>query len=182
MARIEKLSLDRMTEVQRRIHDQIGAARGGNVGGPFAIWLRHPKIADAANQLGNALRLDGTLDARLFELAILVVARNWTAQYEWYAHAKAALDAGLPVAIVDAIREGRRPDLADPAQHLVYDLTEVLLRTRRLDETMYRRAIDLLGEDAMVELAAVIGFYTMVAITLNVFDVPVPDGTRPMED
>jgi 4-carboxymuconolactone decarboxylase len=84
-----------MMAEQKRVYQEIGGARGGLVRGPFVIWLRNPEIADLANQFGNSLRLRGKLDKRLFELMVLIVARHWSAQYEWFAHEKAALKAGV---------------------------------------------------------------------------------------
>ena len=83
MARVEDLKLESLTPEQKAIHDRIAGTRGGTVRGPFAIWLRNPKIADAADRFGTTLR-NGDLDQRLFELMVLIVARHWSAQYEWY--------------------------------------------------------------------------------------------------
>ena len=110
MARVPDISPDQLTTEQKRIRDAIAGARGGVVRGPFAIWLRQPVIADAANRFGNALRLEGKLDKRLFELMVLVIARHWSAQYEWFAHEDAARQAGLPSAVIEAVRAGKRPD------------------------------------------------------------------------
>src|SRR5579871_1901093 len=95
MSRLPALTPDQLSLEQKRLHDAIAGPRGGSVGGPFAVWLRVPRIAEAANRMGNSLRLEGKLERRLFELAILVIARHWSAQYEWFVHEKAALDAGL---------------------------------------------------------------------------------------
>ena len=91
MARVPDVALEEMTAEQRRVYQEIGGARGGVVRGPFAIWLRNPQLADQANQFGNAFRLSGKLDKRLFELMVLVVARHWSAQYEWFVHEKNGL-------------------------------------------------------------------------------------------
>ena len=110
MARVEDLKPESLTPEQKAIHDRIAGTRGGTVRGPFAIWLRNPAIADAADRFGTILR-NGSLDQRLFELMVLMVARHWSAQYEWFAHARHALEAGLAPAVVDAIRQRRKPDL-----------------------------------------------------------------------
>lgn len=169
-----------MTAEQKRVYQEIGGARGGLVRGPFVIWLRNPKVADLANQLGNSLRLRGKLDKRLFELMVLIVARHWSAQYEWFAHEKAALKAGIPQAVVDAIRERREPKFAREDERLVYDTITELNEARTLSQAAYERALAALGLDLLIELITAAGFYTMVAMMLNAFDSPVPGGEHPL--
>jgi 4-carboxymuconolactone decarboxylase len=180
MSRVADIPAAELSPEQKRIHDEIGGARGGIVRGPFAIWLRHPALADAANRLGNVLRLHGRLDKRLFELMVLVVARHWGAQYEWHAHAQQALAAGLAPDIVEAIRARRRPDFAREDERIVYDTVAELNESRALSQASYDRALGLLGLDLLIELMAAAGFYTMVAMTLDAFDAPVPGGGRPL--
>ena len=107
MARVPDVAPEEMTAEQRRVSQEIGGARGGVVRGPFAIWLRNPELAGQANQFGNAFRLSGKLDKRLFELMVLVVARHWSAQYGWFVHEKNAIEAGLAPAVVDDPRAVR---------------------------------------------------------------------------
>jgi 4-carboxymuconolactone decarboxylase len=161
------------------VHARIAGTRGGVVRGPFAIWLRNPAIAEAADRLGTTLR-QGSLDQRLFELMVLVVARHWTAQYEWFAHARQGLQAGLSPAVIDAIRDGRKPEFARDDERLVYELVTEMNETRTLSQPTYDRAVAALGLDRVIELVTSIGFYTMVAIMLNGFDAPVPGGERPL--
>jgi len=167
------------TPEQKRVHAEILGPRG-NVGGPFAVWLRVPRIADAANRFGNALRMQGTLDKRLMELAILVIARHWSAQYEWHVHEKAALQAGLASDVIDAVRHHRSPALAHEDERLIYDLVNELHATRTLSQASYDRAVAALGLDKFIELVTVIGFYTTAAMMINAFDAPVPGGARPL--
>jgi 4-carboxymuconolactone decarboxylase len=180
MARVTDVSLEEMTEDQKRVYQEIGGARHGVVRGPFAIWLRNPELADRANQFGNAFRLTGKLDKRLFELMVLVVARHWSAQYEWFVHEKNALDAGLTPSIVDAIRTRSAPEFSREDERVVYDTITELNETRTLSQPAYDRALAALGLDLLIELIAAAGFYTMVAMTLNAFDAPVPGGHRPL--
>jgi 4-carboxymuconolactone decarboxylase len=179
MARVEDLKLESLTPEQRAIYDRIAGTRGGTVRGPFAIWLRNPKIADTADRFGTTLR-NGDLDLRLFELMVLLVARHWTAQYEWFAHARHALEAGIPPAVVEAIRHRRKPTLERDDERLVYDLVTEMNETRTLSQPTYDRAVAMLGLDHVIELITSLGFYTMVAIMLNGFDAPVPGGERPL--
>jgi 4-carboxymuconolactone decarboxylase len=179
MARVEDLKPESLTPEQKAIHDRIAGSRGGTVRGPFAIWLRLPAIAEAADKLGTTLRRC-SLDQRLFELMVLIVARHYTAQYEWYAHARHALEAGIPPAVIDAIRTRRKPDLLRDDERLIYDLVTEMNETRTLSQATYDRANAALGLDKTIELITAIGFYTMVAIMLNGFDAPVPGDERPL--
>ena len=180
MARVPDLTAAERTPAQSKIHEEIAGPRGGVVRGPFAIWLRHPELADKANQLGNVLRMQGKLDKRLFELAILVVARAWTAQYEWFAHADAARKAGLDDATIDALARGDEPGGLQADERIVYKVANELQSRRTLQETTYREAEAALGLPLLIELISVIGFYTMVAIVLVGFDAPVPGGATPL--
>lgn len=180
MSRIQDIAAETMTEEQRRLFQQIAGPRGGVVRGPFAIWMRTPAIADRANALGNVLRLEGKLDKKLFELAILLVARHWTAQYEWYVHEAPALDAGVAPEAVEAIRAGRAPEFSDPAQQAVYRIVTELNESRTLSEPTYQLGVNALGEELLIELISAMGFYTMVAIMLNAFDAAVPGNARPL--
>jgi len=179
MSRVEDLKPESLTPEQRQVYETIAGTRGGVVRGPFAIWLRNPAIAAAADRLGTALR-QGALDKRLFELMVLVVARHWSAQYEWFAHARQGLAAGLSPALVEAIRQQRTPDFARDDERLIYDLVTEMNQTRTLPQATYDRAVAALGLDLVIELITAIGFYTMVAIMLNGFDAPVPGGERPL--
>ena len=108
-----------------------------------------------------------------------MIARQWTAQYEWYAHKAFAQNAGLAEAVIDAIEARRRPDFANAEEAAVWDFADELLRTHGVGDTAYRAALDHLGADGVTELVGVLGYYTMVSMTLNVFDAPLPDGVEP---
>jgi 4-carboxymuconolactone decarboxylase len=178
--RLPPLDPARFSPEQKHLHDAIAGVRGGAVRGPFAVWLRTPAIAEAANRFGNAIRLDGKLDKKLFELAILAVARHWGAQYEWFVHERHALDAGLARDIVEAIRDRRVPVFADDAQRLVYEVVNELQQTRTLGDASYQRAVAALGEELLIELITTVGFYTVAAMMINAFAAPVPGGARPL--
>jgi len=180
MSRLPALTPDQLSPEQKRLHDAIAGPRGGSVGGPFAVWLRVPRIAEAANRMGNSLRLEGKLERRLFELAILVIARHWSAQYEWFVHEKAALDAGLGRDVVEALRHSQVPSFARADEQLVYDVVTEMHETRTLAQANFERALAALGPDLLIELVSVIGFYTTAAMMINAFDAPVPGGARPL--
>lgn len=180
MSRIPDLKPEEFTGEQRRIYEEIAGPRAGAVRGPFAVWLRIPRIADAANRLGNAVRVEGKLDKRLFELAILVVARYWSAQYEWFVHEKPGLEAGLTPEVVDAVRRYRVPDFVRDDEKLVYEIVCELQQTRTISQDSYDRAVAALGTDLFIELITTVGVYTNAAMMINAFDAPVPGGERPL--
>ena len=179
MGRVAKLQPEELSPEQKKLYDDIAGARGV-VGGPFAIWLRQPAIADVANRFGNAVRLHGKLDKRLFELMTIVVARHWGAQYEWFAHAKAGRAAGLTDEVIEPLRNSRKPTFARDDERLVYEIVTELNETKRLSDATYKRALDFFGLDLLVELITATGFYTLVAMMLNAFDVDTADGSRPL--
>ena len=180
MARIPDLDPESFTFRQRQVYDEIAGPRGGVVAGPFAIWLRNLDLAERANKLGNVLRREGKLDRRLFELMVLVVARHWTAQYEWHAHEKHARTCGLAEDVIEAIRHRRQPAFAKDDERLIYEATTQLLEAKRIEQSTYDRLIALLGQDVVIEYVSACGFYTMVAMVLVAFEAPVPGGKNPL--
>ena len=182
MARVPDLKPEEMTEEQIRINAQIGATRSGRAGGPFAIWLRDPVLAEQVSNIGNYLRNDTSLAIPLQEIAILVTARHWTAQYAWSVHERRALEAGVHEDVVDAIRDRRRPGFDDPIDEMVYVVCSELYDTYALSDNTHDRAAALLGQQALIELVTITGFYSMIALTLNAFDAPTPEGGPPPLD
>jgi 4-carboxymuconolactone decarboxylase len=184
MARIDPIPLDEMTAEQKRINDEIAGTRGGGAAkGPFALWLRTPELADKANLFGSHLRHETSVPQRLVELAVLVIARTYTAQYEWYAHEKYVEKVGLDPAIADAIRERREPVIEKDDEKIVYRVAKELSHDRSLSDTTYAKAVEVLGEQTVLDLVTIIGFYTMVAVVLVSFDVDIPDGgPKPLAD
>ena len=179
MTRVAHLTPDELSPEQKRVYDDIIGPRG-NVGGPFAVWLRIPRIADTANRFGNSLRVAGKLDKRLMELAVLMIARHWSAQYEWFVHEKAGLQAGLTAEVIDAVRHHRLPPFAREDEKLIYDVVNELHQTRTISQASYDRAVAALGLEMFIELITVVGFYTTAAMMINAFDAPVPGGARPL--
>jgi 4-carboxymuconolactone decarboxylase len=183
MARIDPIPPDQMTEEQRAVDAEIAAKRtGGNARGPFALWLRDPELARRADAFGSYVRSSTSVPRRLSELAILTVARHWTAQYEWFAHARYVEKVGLDPAIAEAIRTRKTPDIAKDDEKAVYALTMELCEDRTITDETYARALDLFGEQMVLELVTIIGFYTMVAVVLVSFRVDIPDGGAPPLD
>lgn len=181
MPRLALPTLEDMKPEQRAVYAQTVAGRRGSVPANVMVWLRNPDLALRAQKLGELVRYDTTLKPRLSELAILVVARRWQTQYEWAVHATEARKAGLPEAIIEAIRTAAVPAFSEPAERVVYDFASTVVTDGRVGDELYRTAVVELGERAVVELVTLIGYYTMVAFTLNVFDIPAPGGLRPLD-
>ena len=183
MSRIEPLEQDKLSERQAQVYGEIAGPRGGVVRGPFAIWLGcNPELADRANRLGNALRSEGRLDKRLFELMVLVIARHWTAQYEWWVHAQHGREAGLSDAVIHAIAERRPPKFEKADEELVFTAVTQLVEHKKISKPVYDTLIATFGEPLVIELVSAAGFYAMVAMMLVAFEAPVPDGSRPLAD
>jgi 4-carboxymuconolactone decarboxylase len=168
---------------QQEIHDAIASGPRGGVRGPLAVWLNRAELAAKAQDLGRYCRYDTLLSSRLSELVILTTARIWASEYEWYAHTPHALKAGLAPETVEAIRWNRRPDFSAEDEAVVYDFTRAAHLERKVDDYLFSRAVDVLGEGAVVDLVGIIGYYTLISLTINVFHVSPPEGApREFED
>ena len=174
--RIPDLTLAEMTPEQRSAVNEASAGRRGRVPAPLRAWLHSPTIGSHAQRLGEALRYDAALDRRLRELATLVTARFWTAHYEWYARKIEALEAGLEPAIINAIARGERPVLTQPKDLVVYDYATSVHETRQISPALHEAALRELGIEQTVELVCLLGYYTLVSMTLNVFAFELPTG------
>jgi 4-carboxymuconolactone decarboxylase len=179
MPRLPPVMRETLTPEQQRVFDLIEKTRG-NVRGPFAIWLAVPELAEQCLQLQHMLNYNSRLDKRLMQLMILIMARQSSAQFAWFIHARHALELGIAPEIVEAIRTRQTPAFERDEDRLVYDIVMELDATRTLSAASYARAQAALGTEQLVELVAAAGFYVMVAMTLNVFDAPVPGGEQPL--
>lgn len=168
-----------MNAAQRRVHDAIIAGPRGTLIGPLRAAIHNPDLAERWSALGEVLRYRTSLPKRLSELAIVVTGRRWTSQIEWWVHAKAAADAGLPAAILDAIRDGKAPDFTEAGDALVYEFAAALQQTGQVPRAIYDQAVVRFGVAGVVELTALIGYYTMVSMTLNAHEIPLPEGVAP---
>lgn len=179
MGRLPEIDANTLSPEQRVIYDRMMRERG-HMRGPFAVWLRNAELCDNTLKLQEMFASRVKLERRLLELMILVAARLATAQYAWFIHEPYALKFGIAPEIVQAIRERRTPDFTRDDERLVYDITTELNITRTLSEASYQRGMAMFGEPTMVELVSAIGFYSMVAMTLNAFAVSVPIGKEPL--
>jgi len=174
--RYPPLTREEMTPAQREVAEAIASGPRGGLRGPFQAWLRSPEIADRMQKVGAYLRFDSKVPRRLNELAILITARAWDAQFEWYAHHRLALEAGLDPAVAADIAEGRRPASMQADEAVVYDFCTELRATHRVSDATLAATQALLGEAGVIDLIAVSGYYDIVSMTLNVAEVPLPDG------
>ena len=177
MSRYEPVDPDNLTEAQKRVHDSIASGPRGKVFGPFTVLLHSPEIADHIQQLGAYIRYRSSLSARLRELAILVTSRFWKAEIEWYAHAPIARDEGVSDAVIEAIRVGQDPSFDKEDEAAVYRFCKALHERHDVEDAQYRELQSLIGQEALTDLIAVSGYYTLLAMTLNVYQVPTPDGS-----
>jgi 4-carboxymuconolactone decarboxylase len=176
--RVRDLRLDEMSADQRRVAEAATSGKRGRIPAPLRAWLHSPEMGDRAQHLGEFLRYDTSLGPLLSELAILVTARFWTSQYEWYAHKKEALKAGVDPAIIAAIATRQPPAFDDPRMKAVYDYARELHERRTVSQPVHDAAEAAVGATGVVELVGLLGYYTLVAMTLNAFEIGVPDGEQ----
>jgi len=146
--------------------------------GPFNAYMRSPELGEALQKVGERVRFNSSLPLRLNELAILITARHWTSQYEWYAHLPLALKAGLDPKVAAQLAENKRPAGMKDDEAAVYDFCTQLHRAKKVSDAAYKRAVALFGEKGVMDLIGVSGYYTAVSMTLNVAEVPVPAGQK----
>ncbi len=163
---------------QRRVLAAAVAGLRGRVPAPLTAWIASPEFGDRAQHLGEFLRYQTSLRPRFSELAILATARHWSAEYEWFVHKAEALKTGLEPEIIAAIARGARPEFPDPADAVVYDFARSVHEKHFVAPELYQRAVELLGESGVVELVGIIGYYALVAMTLNVFEIGLPAGAK----
>ncbi|MFM9271223.1 carboxymuconolactone decarboxylase family protein [Halomonas elongata] len=181
-SRLSPLDEERMEPQQRRVLDAILGGPRGNLDGPFLAWIHSPELADHAQRLGAFCRYGTRLERRLTELAILFTAAWWQSQAEWQIHEPIAREAGIAESVIEALREDREPIFERDDEALVVRLGESLYTTRRVDEALYDEAVAAFGEPAVVELVGVFGYYALVAMTLNVFEVRRGSASLPFDE
>jgi 4-carboxymuconolactone decarboxylase len=181
MPRLAPFETLELTPEQQRVADEIRSGPRGGMRGPFEAWLRAPGLADHAQKLGAYVRFETSLARDTSEMAILLTGKRWRAQFEFWAHARLAREAGLPEEVIEAIRTGGEPELARDDLRVAYDVVTEHFATNRLSDETYARAVAVLGERGLVDLIGTVGYYGLVSMTLNVFEVQVPEGqTNPL--
>lgn len=176
MPRLDMPPDSRLTSDQLRVCAEAMSGKRGKIPAPMIAWIRSPELAARAQRLGEAVRFDTTIEPPLSEMAILVCARHWVSHVEWNAHKAIALRAGLAPGIVADIAARRPPRFADERARAVYEVSRAMLEHRRMTDTLHRHAIDQLGEQGLVELIMLLGYYCLVSLTLNAFEIGLPQG------
>ena len=170
---------EKLTEVQKKASAEFAEGRGYPVRGPFAAMLRSPEVMLRAKAMGDYLRFKSTIPPRLNELAILITARQWGQSYEWHAHRPLAEKAGLNPDIALAVADGRRPAGMAADEELVFDFCAELHANKSVSDATYQRALAKFGEQGIVDLTAVNGYYSFIAMVLNVARTALPAGAKP---
>jgi 4-carboxymuconolactone decarboxylase len=179
MQRFPDIALDDMTPAQRQVADAILAGPRGSLMGPFKTWLHSPEMADRLQRVGEFLRFNSSLPRDLNEFAICITAVTWNASFEWYAHYQMAVDAGVPPALLADLLAGRRPAGMSDDATMIYEFCTQLHRQRQVSDAAFAAVARRFGAQGAAELVALCGYYTLVAMTLNVAQVPAPDSDRP---
>lgn len=174
--RMPKLREDQLSDEQRAAIEEFRAKRGQEPGGPFVPLTRSPAVLKAATHLGAYLRYESDLPMDISELAIITTARRWSQNYEWGAHRKIAEKAGLPPAVADAIQDGRRPTDLNDDQQIAYDFCMEVHGNGQVSDVTYHKATARFGEKGVIDLATICGYYSLLAIVMNVARTPLPDG------
>ena len=177
--RFKPLTFDLMTPEQKKMTMNLLSGERRGMGGPFNVLLRSPEMGDMAQKLGAQVRFHSSLSPKLNEMAIIITARYWTAQYEWTAHKRAALQAGLSPAIVDAIANRKRPASMQADEEILYNFANELLETKHVSDTAFNAAVKTFGEKGVVDLVGVMGYYQLVSMILNVDRYPLGAGEQP---
>jgi 4-carboxymuconolactone decarboxylase len=167
--RLPKFDIANATDEQKTVLQSILRGPRGNLNGPFLGWIHSPELADHAQRLGAFCRYKTGLPLRLSELAILVTAARWQSQAEWFIHYPIALDAGVPKAVADAVQRGERPRFDDADDALIYEFATELYETRRVSDKTFEAAVARFEHGVVINLVALLGYYGLVAMTLNTF-------------
>jgi 4-carboxymuconolactone decarboxylase len=177
--RMPPIPADKLTDAQKKAIEEFKAARSVDISGPFVAMLRSPEVMNRARAMGDYLRFRSSLPPRLSEFVILLTARRWTQQYEWNAHAPLAVKGGLNADIVKAIAEGRRPEKLAEDEEIVYLLFDEIQRTQSVSDGTYARAVGKIGEQGVIDVMGITGYYTMLAMVMNTARTPLPEGAKP---
>ena len=177
--RFRPLKWDEMTPEQKTMMEHLVQGERRGASGPFNVLLRSPEIGDVAQQFGASMRFHSSMPRKLNEMAIIITARYWTAQYEWNAHRNAAAQAGLKESIIQEIAAGKRPAGMDADETIVYNFATELLNTKQVSDAVFKSTKDKFGERGVVDLISVMGYYQLVSMLLNVDRYPLPAGAKP---
>jgi 4-carboxymuconolactone decarboxylase len=177
--RMPPIPVDKLSDAQKKAIAEFKTARSVDISGPFVPLLRSPEVMSRARAMGDYLRFKSSLPPRLSEFVILLTSRRWTQQYEWHAHQPLAVQGGLRAAITTAIAEGRRPEGMAEDEEAVYALWDEVQRNQSVSDATYAKAIARIGEQGVIDVLGITGYYTMLAMVMNTTRTPLPDGANP---
>ena len=181
--RLPDLDLNNFTDKQKQVYKDIENGPRGRVAGPLRIWMRNPELAENAQALGQYVRFDSSLSPKLSELAILITARYWSAQFEWVHHVPSAREAQISEDIISAISYAKKPIFSNASMQTVFDYCAELHRDKEVSDDTYKSAISKLGTPGVIDLTAICGYYTLISMTIRAFrifdesDIVLPDIT-----
>ena len=176
LSRLQNLKYGDMSQDQKDLHDEILSGPRTQIAGPMHTWFLNPSYGSLIEKVGAFCRYETSIEPRLSELAIIIVARHWNANVEWFAHSEIAIKSGILQETVEAIELNKRPDFKKEDEALIFDITKSILDTKGLTDELFKRAEDTIGKTSLLDLTAIIGYYCNVAIQLNVFEIPSDDG------
>jgi 4-carboxymuconolactone decarboxylase len=177
--RMPPIPPERLTDVQKKAITEFTAARKAEPTGPFIPLMRSPEVMNRARAMGDYLRYNSVLPPRLSEFTILITSRRWTQNYEWDTHSSLAAAGGLSADVIKAVAEGRRPERMAEDEEALYQLCTELHQNQSVSDPTYARAIKVFGEQGVIDIVGITGYYTMLAMVLNTARTPVPDGHKP---
>jgi len=169
-----------MTDAQKQAVAEIIAGPRNAFIGPFVPMVRSPGLMRPVQKVGEYIRYNTKLDRRIGEMAALIAARQWTQQYEWHGHYPQAIKAGLKVTIIEAIAEGRRPTGMAEDEEILYDFLMELFANKGVSDSTYAKTLAKFGEEQLMDICGNVGYYTMLAMIMNVARTPVPEGPPPL--
>jgi 4-carboxymuconolactone decarboxylase len=176
--RLPDIPLEQYTVEQQKAAQEFELARKKAPWGPFAMLMYSPQLMNNARAMGDYLRYNSAFDARLSEFAILITAREWTQDYEWYVHYPIAIKAGLKPQIAQALKEGRRPEGMSEDETIVYDFTMELQKNKQVSDATYAKTESRFGKKGAIDLAGIAGYYTFLAMEMNMARYPIPAGAE----
>jgi 4-carboxymuconolactone decarboxylase len=172
MTRIKDWKVEDLTSEQKEIHDAIINGPRGHVVGPLRVWLNNPGLARSAQTVGAYARYGTCLSKGLSELAIIVTGRVWSSEFEWEHHAPLAIEGGIDPKHVDTISFGKKPNFESPEEDAVFDFAADANIVKKVSDNTYNKLVNLLGENAAIDIVGICGYYSLISMTLNVFKVP----------
>jgi len=188
MTRLSPLTRDQLDEQRAELWDGLVDSRGrgldivgpdGSLIGPFNAFVHAPDVGRRLSSLGGHLRFKTSLERRLSEVAICTTGAYWQSEFEFYAHGPMAIEHGVAESAIEAMRAGETPTFERDDERIVYEVTMQLLERHRVDDDLYAAAAELVGEQGMVELVGTVGYYCLISLTLNLFQVGLPAGAAP---